>query len=257
MEPITLIKLGGSIITEKSQPYTLRPDIIHALAKEFKKYKKPLILAHGAGSFAHTSANKYGGMKGYVSKEGLARVAHDVMYLNSLVMNIFLEEKLPAISFRPLSNMLTDKGKLKSSFFSPIENAIKQGFIPVVYGDILMDLSWKTNIYSGEKILTKLAFFLQKRGYTINRVIEIGTTNGVYDKEEKTIDNISAKNWRNIKDNVIGSDSTDVTGGMYHKVTQAMLLAKQRIPTFVINGSTPKQLYCALNELPIEGTRIV
>jgi len=36
MKELTLIKLGGSLITDKGKPYTAEPQVIRRLAKEIK-----------------------------------------------------------------------------------------------------------------------------------------------------------------------------------------------------------------------------
>lgn len=62
MKKLLLIKLGGSLITDKSRDYTARPQIISRLAREIKFARKTfdsdIIIAHGSGSFAHTPAAK-------------------------------------------------------------------------------------------------------------------------------------------------------------------------------------------------------
>ena len=51
-----LIKLGGSIITDKSKKYTYKKEIVDRLSSELKKANKEYILVHGAGSFGHILA---------------------------------------------------------------------------------------------------------------------------------------------------------------------------------------------------------
>ncbi|MBI4154352.1 hypothetical protein HY501_03370, partial [Candidatus Woesearchaeota archaeon] len=81
--------LGGSVITDKSKPYTARRDIIRNLAKEIKEAldekKFPLIVGHGSGSFGHTSAAKYSTHNGAINKkswEGFSKVQNDAARLN-------------------------------------------------------------------------------------------------------------------------------------------------------------------------------
>ena len=108
MKRIILVKLGGSIITDKKVAYKLRGRAIKRLANELKKRKVNLVIAHGNGSFGHTSSAKYGGMKGYKSKIGIAKVAQDVSNLNQIITNTFVKEGLPAISLRPMGMILTE-----------------------------------------------------------------------------------------------------------------------------------------------------
>ncbi len=74
---LTLIKLGGSVITQKDKEYTFKKSVVKRLAKEIKKSNKKVLIAHGSGSFGHTSALKYGGMNGYKDTWGIAKVARD------------------------------------------------------------------------------------------------------------------------------------------------------------------------------------
>src|SRR5580658_1653763 len=134
---ITPIKLGGSVITYKKSPYKANISAIENIARSLKKAKTPLLISHGSGSFGHTSASIYGGMNGYVSKEGIAKVCIDAMEINRIVMEIFLKEGIPAISFSPRSFFLSVKGKKQESFFGPVEQALAQGLTPVVYGDVI------------------------------------------------------------------------------------------------------------------------
>jgi len=44
-----LIKLGGSIITNKEKPLSARRKTIDSLSKSLKKIKEPIIIVHGVG----------------------------------------------------------------------------------------------------------------------------------------------------------------------------------------------------------------
>jgi isopentenyl phosphate kinase len=54
-----ILKLGGSIITDKTKECTFKQEIVNKLAKEIKKAKKEIIIVHGAGSYGHILAEKY------------------------------------------------------------------------------------------------------------------------------------------------------------------------------------------------------
>src|SRR2546427_11800098 len=63
MQPLTILKLGGSAITDKARECT--PDIptIQSVADQLRDYNLPLILIHGGGSYAHP----------FVAESGLGR----------------------------------------------------------------------------------------------------------------------------------------------------------------------------------------
>ena len=254
---IILLKLGGSIITDKNIPYKPRLDVIRRLAKELRKVTGvSMVLAHGSGSFGHTSAEKFGGKKGYKSKWGIAKVARDAMEINRIVMDILLEEGLPAVSLRPMSMMITDAGKLKNNLFEIVKETLNQGLMPVVYGDVIWDKKWKSTIYSGETTLNEIGIYLSKKGFKVDKIIQVGETNGVYDDKGKTIPSINKRNWKSIERYVFNSKNVDVTGAMQHKIENALSIAGEGIQTWITSGIVPNEFYRALHGKIIHGTII-
>lgn len=257
MKNVILVKLGGSIITDKSVPYKARPGVIKRLAKEIKSFGvTALVIAHGSGSFGHTSAQKYGGKKGYKNKWGVAKVARDAMEINRIVMDVLIDEGLPVVSLRPMSMIMTSAGKIIEHSFEIVEEVISQDLIPVIYGDVLFDKKWKTTIYSGEIILNEIGIYLKKKGFNVIRVIQVGETNGVYDDKGKTIPVINKKNWNSIERYIFNSKRTDVTGAMKHKIENSLTIANNDIETWITNGIMPDELSHALQGKNIHGTII-
>ena len=256
MNNLILIKLGGSVITDKNLPYVAKPKEIRRLVKELKPFAKNIIIAHGSGSFGHTSATKYGGKKGYKSKVGIAKVARDASEINRIVIDIFINENIPVVSLRPMSMILARNGKMQKNFFQIIESVVKQGLIPVVYGDVIWDKEWKSTIFSGETTLSYVAKYLLKRGFKINKIIEVSDTNGVNDEKGKTIPEITINSWRQQKIYISKSKVSDVTGGMSHKIEEALEISKMKIETLIINGNIKNELKKALMNKKTGGTLI-
>jgi len=256
MKQIVLVKLGGSAITDKSKSKTINLTVLKQLAQELKRAKLPLLLSHGAGSFAHRSAEKYGGKKGYTTTKGIAQVASDVRELNFLVTKTLIDAGLPAIAISPMSMIFTDKGEIVQQNFAIIEEMLTQGLVPVVYGDVLWDQSWKSTIFSGETTLNHIAIYLQEKGYTVREVIQVGNTSGVYNAKGKTIPSITSASWPTLQKNITTSTTIDVTGGMQHKVEEALKLTSYHIPTTLINGTKKFELLHALTGKNAHATHI-
>jgi isopentenyl phosphate kinase len=256
MNNLTLIKLGGSIITNKKIAYSARKNVIRRLAKELKNNQSGLILAHGSGSFGHTSAVKFGGKKGYKSKIGIATVALDAIEINRIVMKILVEEGLPVVAFSPMSMFLASAGEATDNFFAPMIAAIDQGLIPVVYGDVIWDKKWNSTIFSGETTLNIIAKCVINKGYKISKIIEVGETDGVYDNSKKTIPLITKNTWPDIKKFIFKLKTKDVTGGMLHKVEQSLAMTDLKIETWLINGKRNNELSLAILGKKVEGTLI-
>lgn len=233
------IKIGGSVITDKRIPYMAKHDTINGIAVSLKKINAPMLIAHGSGSFGHTSAQKYGGKNGYTSTKGIAKVARDAEEINRIVMDIFIKQGLPAIAFSPRSFLLAKEGKLQKAFFAPLEQAIAQGLIPVIYGDVIWDTKQKSTIFSGETTLNLICQHLQKKGKKIAKILQLCDVDGVFDDNHNIIPKITKDNWLEVKNYILQSTVTDVTGGMMHKIEESLMMADRGIPTQIINGYKP------------------
>ena len=55
-----VVKLGGSVITDKSKPFSYRSDVVSALAEEIASSDEKVVVVHGGGSFGHTVAKQHG-----------------------------------------------------------------------------------------------------------------------------------------------------------------------------------------------------
>lgn len=253
---LIIVKLGGSVVTDKTRPYKIRAAALKRLVKEIKKANVNILVVHGSGSFGHTSAKKYGGKKGYLSKYGIAKVSYDARAINAVVMESFLKEKMPAISLSPMSFTITRAGKLKEDLFKVVDLVLDQQLIPVIYGDVIWDTQWRSTIFSGETTTFYLIKYLLKNKWKIDKVIQVGVTDGVYDEREKTIELINDKNKNLFRANIFKSKGADVTGGMYHKVEQAMKISRLGIKTNIINGLRKNALYNSLLNRKVKGTII-
>lgn len=244
MENLTLLKLGGSLITDKSNPFTARDDVIRRLCWEIKEARKEkniaLIVGHGGGSFPHQSAAKYQTHKGEINEKswkGICVVQNDAAKLNRIIVDAFLEADEKAMSVQPSATCITEGGRITEYYTKPIEILLQKGVVPVPYGDVGLDARQGMCIVSTEEIL----FFLAQR-LGAKKVIFCGKTDGVFtadpgkDENAELIKEITRENFGEVKGYLTGSDGTDVTGGMLHKVERALEIAGKGIMVGIING---------------------
>lgn len=260
--PLIFIKIGGSLITDKTKPYILNERALDTICDEIKRAQglgKQLIVGHGAGSFGHVPAKKYQTHKGIINKEslrGLAEVADVAAQLNRIVVKKLLEKRVNAVSVSPLSIILSENFQPKSLATESIEELVRLGLLPVVYGDVILDTKAGCTIFSTEKVLGYLALRLKQKRYTIERIIHCGQTNGVYDADGKTILVITPENIGIYRSVLSGSRGTDVTGGMEHKVEETLMLAQSGIPGLIIDGIEHGTLSKAVAGKNVLGTRV-
>ena len=126
--------------------------------------------------------------------------------------------------------------KVYKLFLDPIGETLARGIVPVIYGDMIIDVILGCMAFSSEKVLGILAL---KFGPQFDRVkiINCTGTDGVYDKSGNTIPVINTNNFETFKHFIGPSDQIDVTGGMVHKVMESLKLA-QKIDAeiYVLNG---------------------
>ena len=100
---LQFLKLGGSLITDKSKPSTPFPDVISRLAAEIAAYVRNnpgdrLVIGHGSGSFGHIAGKKYNTRQGVYSPEqwlGFADVWMQASRLHRLVIEALVEAGTP------------------------------------------------------------------------------------------------------------------------------------------------------------------
>lgn len=240
-----LIKLGGSIITNKEKPISARRKTIENLAKSLKKIGEPIIIVHGGGSFGHYWSVKYD-MHTKEKKydlRGVAIVKNSMIELNKIILDLMLKNKLNPYCLPPTDFMSGNKPILKK--VKEIEKIAKSGLIPVTYGDALWYGQKKTFILSGDKIMTHIAKILKPR-LCIFALNEDGLYSNL--KSKKLIYELKGEH------PLISENKMDVTGGMTRKVEEAMKISKIGIDVFFVNGNKPERIVKAIKNRKFEGT---
>jgi len=254
MGELIFIKFGGSVITDKSKPFTEDMDTIKRLAKEIhearveKKFK--LIIGHGGGSYPHIPASQFQTHKGIINKrsyEGIARVQDAASRLNRIIVRELIETGENAVSINPSSCSMARSGKIKEMYLEPIKKLLNLDMVPVPYGDVCLDLRRGCSILSTEMILSHLARAFNKskkkyKKYKVSRILLCGRVDGVFTDNPDTNPNaklilaITPKNIKEFEGYLKGSSETDVTGGMFHKVKMMLELTKFGVESEIINA---------------------
>jgi isopentenyl phosphate kinase len=252
---VVLLKLGGSLITDKLRRETARPEVIARLAGEIaraaERIPERLVLGHGSGSFGHVAAQEHGIAQGLSSPSqlpGISRTQERAAALHRQVVDQLLAAGLSPFSIAP-SSCLVFRGGQPDLALKPLLLALKNGLLPVVYGDVVMDIDQGVAICSTERMLEILAHRLPVR-----RALWLGETDGVYDGEGRTIPRLAADDFEDALKSIGSPAGTDVTGGMRHRVETALSLARLGIRSVLFNGLTAGLLERALLGEPVPGT---
>lgn len=257
------LKLGGSLITDKDKPYTARTQVIADIAKEIVAARKidpdmELLIGHGSGSFGHFAARDYDTRNGVSSADewqGFQKVWYAARSLNQILVDEFVNAGLPVISLPPSASILADNRQVKKWTTHPIQSAIENGLIPVIYGDVIFDEKMGGIIYSTEDLF--LALFPQLNP---DRILLAGKEPGVwkdFPKNTEVFEKINPENYISILAQLKSSASIDVTGGMASKVQLMVDLVKSHPSTQVniFSGTEKGNFQKALSGIDI-GTSI-
>ena len=260
---VMLLKLGGSLITDKLSPGTPRLEVLERLAGELVEglgaIDERVLVGHGSGSFGHAEAVLHGIIGGCLDdagRRGASLTQARAAELDALVLDALRDAGATPLPFPPSATVIADRGRPTSMSCDSLLEALNQGFLPVTYGDLVPDRSWGASILSTETILATLVPQLRRRGYTIRRALWFGATDGVLDKDGCVVEEIGPSNLEEILHTARGAAGVDVTGGIRHRIEIVMDLATQGITSLLVDGTVDGNLAHALRGEEVGGTRI-
>ncbi|MHB8119589.1 MAG: isopentenyl phosphate kinase [Methanothrix sp.] len=243
-----VLKIGGSILTDKSRELTARPDEITRVAKEIAIHPDDVVLVHGAGSFGHIPAKKYGLPREF-NRQGL-RVTHScVARLCEQVVEALSLAGVDCLPVHPLSCLLLRGGRIDSFFMEPIKEMLKNGIMPVLHGDVAMDATGKAAIVSGDQLVAYIAKALQAE------VVAVGSNVDGVLFSGRPLSRITRKELSQVESAIGGSAGVDVTGGMRGKLLELLDLADLGIDSMIFNAGIEGNIARALKGECV-GTRI-
>ena len=247
MKELVFLKLGGSLITDKTQPYTPKLDVIEDAALQVSTALQAhpdlrLVIGHGSGSFGHVAASEYHTRDGFSPRpsplihrerdkteenywKGFAKVWYQASSLNQFVMKALHKVNIPAIALPPSANVIASDGNVSIWETTSISMALAAGLVPVIYGDVTFDEIRGGTILSTEDLFSHLA-----RALNPQRILLAGLESAVWEDfpaRTRKVETITPDTFSQISEGVGKAAGADVTGGMESKVTQMLELVQQ------------------------------
>ena len=259
MESATVVKLGGSIITDKSKECTPNLELIYNAADDLAAYQRPLILLHGGGSYAHPIVRRARLQLGVKARSQLRQISETELHLDELTRIIgvsLLQRGKPFVPIRPMSFITLNRGRIGRTFIKPIVKALNLGLVPLIHGDLAFDERRGCGVVSADRIASVLGERLK-----VSRVLFCCDVDGVYTENPKTsknarlIDVVSRQNYLKVLGALEETPSVDATGSMLGKVKEAIRLARHGRTSYIFNLSREHALRDALNGVMSGGTK--
>jgi isopentenyl phosphate kinase len=240
-----LIKLGGSIITNKEKPLSARKSTIDKIAKSLRKLDEPFIVVHGGGSFGHYWSVRYDmhTRPAVYNQHGVAVIKNSMISLNKIVLDSFLKNRLNPYCLPPTDFMNGNRPIIKK--VKEIEKIAKSNLVPITFGDALWYGKKKSYILSGDRIITILAKMIRPR-----LSIFVLNVDGVFSdlKTKKLIYEMKGQRLQ------VSEIQMDVTGGMKRKLKEASEISRLGLDVFFVNGNKPQRIVDAIKKKKFEGT---
>ena len=228
IKEMIIVKFGGSLITDKSSD---KPKINHShletIGKILKQKNYDLIIVHGAGSFGHPIAKKFGIAKGLdeslEQKEAIIETRKQMQKLNNILCGYLNDEGITTTSIAPSSTIITNGPKEIIDFpFKLFDKSLKEDKIPVTFGDVTQDEKQGINILSGDILMMELTKY-----YKPLYSIFVMDHPGVYDGDPNNPDSkikpiVRAEIIKKLNNTQKGAD---VTGGLIGKIECATEMA--------------------------------
>ncbi|MDJ0726503.1 MAG: isopentenyl phosphate kinase [Prochloraceae cyanobacterium] len=258
--PVFILKIGGSLITDKDAYCTPNiraiQDFIRVIKLNLTELQNRLILIIGSGSFGHGTVLKFNlhSSSGDWKNSNLAIPTIKLFEFMTLIAMMFREQDVPCYPFQTSSYLTTSEGQPVAFFIEPIIQVLSMGIIPILSGDIVFDRHKQFVVFSSDRIPE---LFLNR--LIIKRVAILTNVPGLLCSRKNSVAMlrfITKDNYKFALQAAETSNQPDVSGGMATKIDALIRLAKRGVESVVCDGRDPHLLIPALYEPNPNGTII-
>jgi len=258
---LTVLKLGGSVITKKEKLFTPNKRTITRLVKEIKFASvESLLVVHGGGSFGHPVAKKYGINEGFKDSSqilGFSKTHQAMVSLNKLILDTLIQEGIPAMTIQPSSLIITDNGRMQRTDVKIVSRLLELEIIPLLYGDVVLDSVQGFSILSGDQLVSSLAIKLGADRMILGIDVDgLCTSDPKIDPSARLIQYINLQELKNLQHKIGEAKGPDVTGGMLGKILELIPAVEHGIKAIIVNAAKPNNVYRALKGEKFIGTII-
>ena len=253
-----LVKLGGSVITDKGQYRRFDRETAGRLASEIAAAGERMVLVHGAGSFGHILAKEHRlhlGITEDAQLRGAAEVMADVRELDLEMCRCLVHAGLPVVPLPLAACAVMRDGALERLELTTFLRYLDLGMVPMSFGDVVWDEVRGLSICSGDQLMMALAKELRpSRAIFVTDVDGVLTADPAHDPGAKLIERVDRgtlaalpRTQRNV----------DVTGSIYAKIQYMIDMAEVAGECLVLNGKVPGRLEAALRGRKVVSSRVV
>ncbi|MBI3116023.1 MAG: isopentenyl phosphate kinase family protein [Thaumarchaeota archaeon] len=238
---LVVVKLGGSVVTDKSKPFSYRRKVVAALGRAMAASGQRIVLVHGGGSFGHPVAKHYGlsSSPSRSTAEGVSRTREAMFRLNQLVCASLTQAGLHPFTFAPFTLLRNARSAARW-----VDALLDSNLMPVTFGDVIPD-DRGFRIMSGDTICLELSRLLRPR-----RCVFAFNVDGILDGNGKLIKEVDASVLKQLRK----SRADDATGGILLKVTEALKIVSRETDVSFVSGFSTNNFCKALKGRRFHGS---
>ncbi len=191
---LTVIKLGGALLTQKFKPYTTHKAVLPRIAQEIYKCRalgliEDLIIIHGVGSHGHPPVlahRLHRGFKDSTQLLALTTTQHAVNAFRMELVSEFIKVGIPINLMHTSSICVSSKGSIQEMFLESFNGFLAMGMVPLVGGDMVYDRDMGFSVGGGDQLAVMIA-----KKLPVARLIFATDVSGMYTDDPKK--NLDAK----------------------------------------------------------------
>jgi len=245
-----LIKLGGSVITDKKHAFRANYRSMHRIARELAKRRERLVLLNGAGSFGHIPVKQHRLDYGFNAAkiDAFAKTKLQLLRLQEILLSILCSHGIPAVPFTPSSFMIARSGRLSRVEVRTVLEFLDMGFVPLFGGDLVADIDQGWRVVSADQMASWIA-----PRVAASMIIYGTDVDGLYTcdpkmcRDAKLIERVDCRHLRSVARSTLGSRMPDVTAGMQGKLVEAERAARKGVEVVIMNLTRPERLHAILS----------
>lgn len=245
---ITLVKIGGSVLTDKQRPLSFQRAYAHHVAADIRLSGTVPVIVHGTGSWAKAIGRHHYADGGWFrDATGFQMTCWRIRRLQEELAAALRDEGVVCCPVQANAVFHRTDGVLDLYDTGPIRRLVDAGVSPLLCGDVLVEGPGIFRVVSSDAIAVAVA-----RRMRVSDCVFATDVDGVWDSDGRLVGEMTRPD---LADN--DSDRRDVTGGMSAKVVAALDIATTGARTTIVNGRIRGRVRDALARRTVTGTRVV
>jgi isopentenyl phosphate kinase len=244
---ITLVKIGGSVLTDKQRPLVFQDGYAHCVAADIRLSRTVPVIVHGTGSWAKAIGRHFRADGGWYRDEtGFQMTCWRIRRLQEALVSALRDEGVVCCPIQANAIFHRARGTLDLYDTRPVSRLIDAGVSPLLCGDVLVEGPGIFRVVSSDAIAVAIA-----RAMRVSDCVFATDVDGVWDPAGQLIQEVTGPGLP-----VGDSDRRDVTGGMSAKIAAALDIATLGARTTIVNGRIRGRVRDALGRRRVIGTRV-